>query len=240
MAAMCFHGMFWNSGVGDPPSPTPTREAGMCNRYRLTAEQAEVAAAFGIRLPSNVDTVFPSGDIFPTGKKTPFHGVVIVQDGDGRRIERMEWGVPTQVPSKRDPSARLTKYVTNVRNLSSSFWRSMLVTPARRCLVPVTSFSEYGSVPGEDGKKPLHWFDIPSRPIFAFAGIWRPAERGNAYGFLTTEPNTTVASIHPKAMPVILHDEDHDRWLTSPWDTVSDIVAPYPSQLMRVTTGPVP
>ncbi|MFG6284821.1 SOS response-associated peptidase family protein [Sphingomonas sp. S6] len=146
----------------------------MCNRYRLTAKQAEVAATFGIRTPYEVEETFPIGDIFPTGKKTPFYGAVVVQDGDDRRLERMEWGVPTQVPSKRDPTVKLTKYVTNVRNLSSSFWRSMLTTPARRCLVPVTSFSEYGLAPGEDGKKPLHWFDVPSRPVFAFAGIWRP------------------------------------------------------------------
>jgi putative SOS response-associated peptidase YedK len=123
-------------------------------------------ATFGIRPPYERDETFPAGDIFPTGKKTPFYGAVIVKDGDDRRLERMEWGVPTQVPSKRDPAVKLTKYVTNVRNLSSSFWRSMLTTPTRRCLVPVTSFSEYGLAPGEDGKKPLHWFDVPSRPIF--------------------------------------------------------------------------
>jgi len=134
----------------------------MCNRYRLTAKQAEVVATFGIRPPYEIDETFPTGDIFPTGKKTPFYGAVVVQDGYDRRIERMEWGVPTQVPSKRDPATKLTKYVTNVRNLTSSFRRSMLTTPARRCLVPVTSFSEYGLAPGEDGKKPLHRFDVSS------------------------------------------------------------------------------
>ena len=207
----------------------------MCNRYRLTAKQAEVAATFGIRPPYEVDETFPAGDIFPTGKKTPFYGAVIVQDDEERRIERMEWGVPTQVPSKRDPSTKLTKYVTNVRNLTSGFWRSMLTTPARRCLVPVTSFSEYGLAAGEDGKKPLHWFDVPSCPIFAFAGIWRPTERGNAYGFLTTEPNAIVAPIHPKAMPVILHVEDYERWLTEDWVNLQSVVAPFPSQLMTVS-----
>ena len=207
----------------------------MCNRYRLTAKQAEVAATFGIRPPYEVDETFPLGDIFPTGNKTPFYGAVIVQEGDERRIERMEWGVPTQIPSKRDPATKLTKYGTNVRNLSSSFWRSMLTTPARRCLVPVTSFSEYGLVPGEDRKKPLHWFDVPSRPIFAFAGIWRPTERGNAYSFLTTEPNAIVAPIHPKAMPVILHDEDYVAWLEAPWSELTELVSPYPTQLMSVS-----
>ena len=205
----------------------------MCNRYRMTAKQADLAATFGVYPPYGEDQTFPVGDIFPTGTKTPSYGTVIIQDGAERTIERMEWGVPTQVPSKRDPVVRLTRYVTNVRNLSSSFWRSMLTTPARRCLVPVTSFSEYGATAGADGKKPLHWFDMPSRPVFAFAGIWRPTERGNAYGFLTTEPNAVVAPIHPKAMPVILHDDDYERWLTAPWDAVRDVVAPYPSQLMR-------
>lgn len=206
----------------------------MCNRYRLTAKQAEIAATFGIRPPYEPDETYPAPDIFPTGNKTPFYGQVIVQDGDDRKIELMEWGVPTQVPSKRDPAVKLTKYVTNVRNLSSSFWRSMLTTPSRRCLVPVTAFSEFGIAPGEDGKKPLHWFDVPSRPIFAFAGIWRPTERGNAYGFLTTEPNAIVAPIHPKAMPVVLHDDAYDRWLSAPWDELKELVAPYPSQLMRL------
>lgn len=79
----------------------------------------------------------------------------------------------------------------------------MLTTPGRRCLVPVTAFSEFGVAPGEDGKKPLHWFDVPSRPIFALLAR-RPTERGNAYGFPTTEPNAIVAPIHPKAMPAVL------------------------------------
>ena len=90
------------------------------------------------------------GNIFPTGKKAPFYGAVIIQDGGDRRIER---GVPTLVPSKRDPETKLTRYVTNVRNLRSPFWRSMLTTPTRRCLVPVTAFSEFGVQLDEDSKE---------------------------------------------------------------------------------------
>ena len=206
----------------------------MCNRYRLSEKQAGVARTFGIRPPYEPDESYPPGEVFPTGSKTPAYGTVVVMEGGERRLARMEWGVPTLVPSKRDQAIKLTKYVTNVRNLSSPFWRSMLTTPARRCLVPVTSFSEYGQTAGDGGRKPLYWFEVPSRPIFAFAGIWRPTERGNAYGFLTTEPNAVVAPIHPKAMPVILHDDDYDRWLADPWDLLKEVVAPYPSQLMRV------
>ena len=104
--------------------------------------------------------------------------------------------------------------------------------PEARCLVPVTSFSEYGAVRGADGKLPLHWFDIPSRPIFSFAGIWRPSIGGITFAFLTCEPNSVVAPIHPKAMPVILHDEDEQRWLDSA--PAAELAAPYPAQLMRI------
>ena len=76
--------------------------------------------------------------------------------------------------------------VVNVRNLSSPFWRTALSQPERRFLVPVTSFSEWNVTPDPvTGKKMLHWFSLPSRPIFALAGLWRPAEQGSAYAFLT-------------------------------------------------------
>jgi putative SOS response-associated peptidase YedK len=130
--------------------------------------------------------------------------------------------------------ARPCRQTHQIRHQRAQFQFKLLAVDADGTLVPVTAFSEFGIAPGEDGKKPLDWFDVPSRPIFAFAGIWRPTERGNAYGFLTTEPNAIVAPIHPKAMPVVLHDDDYDRWLSAPWDEVKELVAPYPSQLMRL------
>ena len=39
----------------------------------------------------------------------------------------------------------------------------------------------------------------------------------DVFAFLTTEPNAIVAPIHPKAMPVILtNDEEFDVWLRAP------------------------
>lgn len=82
------------------------------------------------------------------------------------------------------------------------------------------------------GKKRAHWFSIPTRPVFAFAGIWRKVEGQARFAFLTTEPNPLIAAIHPKAMPVILDEGDYDRWLTAPWADAVRLVAAYPSQLM--------
>lgn len=89
------------------------------------------------------------------------------------------------------------------------------------------------------GKKKPHWFSVLSRPIFAFAGVWQPTGDGTAYAFLTTgydgDPSThLVGAIHPKALPVILHDDDYDRWLQAPVEDALALAAAYPSQLMIV------
>lgn len=100
--------------------------------------------------------------------------------------------------------------------------------------MPFTAFSEYGPTRGADGKLPLHLFDVPSRPIVSLAGVWRPAEGGAVFAFLTTDPNPLVAPIHPKAMPVLLHEEDETAWLTAPFDQAILLAQPFPSQLMSV------
>ncbi len=193
----------------------------MCNRYRMSAKDAELATRYGVTLPYEPDETYPPGEIFP--KKPAF---VVREFGGARRLDVMSWGFPHQVPGASGKT--LAKQVTNVRNYTSSFWRSALVNPEGRCLVPVTAFSEYG--PGQPGKLPLYWFDVPSRPIFTFAGVWRPSEAGPLFAFLTTEPNSLVAPIHPKAMPVILHDEDEERWLSAPIGESLALAQPFPAQ----------
>ena len=206
----------------------------MCNRYRVTAKQIEIAQRYGV----DPALLFPEPETLPLPELFPKRmGWVLRKisagagerplaslgtSGGERRLDIMKWGIP--LPPTGKP-------VTNVRNLSSPFWRSMLKNPARRCLVPVTDFCEWS---GEKGSKTEHWFSLPSKPIFSFAGIWRPTPEGNAYAFLTCEPNPLVAPIHAKAMPVILHDEDYDRWLDGEVDEVCSLATPFPSQLMAV------
>lgn len=173
-------------------------------------------------LPNDCPTL-PSVEVFP--KRLAY--VTRKHEGD-RVLDAMAWGFPLTTKG-RDGKA-IEKPVTNVRNYTSTFWRSALANPDRRCLVPFTAFSEYG--PGQPGKLPLHWFSIPSRPIACFAGVWRPTATGAVYAFLTCEPNPLVGAVHPKAMPVILHPEDFDRWLSSPIADALELAAPYPSQLM--------
>jgi putative SOS response-associated peptidase YedK len=147
--------------------------------------------------------------------------------GGARRITPMLWGFPPP-PQGRAP-------VTNVRNLTSPFWIGTLRHPERRCLVPVTAFQEWS---GERGAKRQHWFSLPASPIFAFAGIFRPTEDWPCFAFLTCDPNRLVGSVHPKAMPLILHPEDYECWLNDDWQAAARLVAPFPSQLMTVAGTP--
>jgi putative SOS response-associated peptidase YedK len=56
------------------------------------------------------------------------------------------------------------------RNVKSPYWHGWLKAEFR-CLVPARSFCEYtNSLP-----KVPHWFALDeTRPLSAFAGIWRP------------------------------------------------------------------
>jgi putative SOS response-associated peptidase YedK len=207
----------------------------MCNRYRMTANLATLARRYG------VEPIYPEDATFPPPELFPDKPAYVVREELGRRqLDIMGWGFPRKVPGKRIDKATgkpvlLDKNVTNVRNYTSPFWRTAMANPERRCLVPFTAFSEYGQVRGADGKLSLHWFDVPSREIVSFAGVWRPLEGGGrVFAFLTCEPNPLVAPIHPKAMPVLLAEEDEAIWLTCSFDEAVSLAMPYPSQLMRM------
>ncbi len=194
----------------------------MCNLYALKTTRAHVAELFRAEGPAGAEAV---GEIYPR-RLAPVVSRAGPGASAGRAITDMRWGVPPP-PGVAAPA----RPVTNVRNLKSPFWRPALADPRQRCLVPATGFAEWA---GEVGRKEKRWFRVPAQPVFAFAGLWRPGPGGACFAILTCAPNPLVAAIHPKAMPVILHAEDHDRWLEAPLDDVVGLAAPFPSQLMHL------
>lgn len=187
----------------------------MCNLYRLKPARGEVTALFAAQDRWQADL---ARDYVAPGLDGP---VVIARDGQ-RLSGLMVWGVPCA-----------GKRVTNVRNLASPFWRPLLERPHHRCLVPVSQFQEWGSEPDPlTRKRRAHWFALPARPVFAFAGLWRKHEGQSCFAFLTTAPNALVGAVHPKAMPVILDEAGYESWLTGDWAAASRLVAAYPDQAM--------
>jgi putative SOS response-associated peptidase YedK len=55
------------------------------------------------------------------------------------------------------------------------------------------------------------------------------------FAFLTTEPNTEVGKIHPKAMPVILtKPEEIETWITAPWDEATQLQRRLPDNSLKI------
>lgn len=194
----------------------------MCNRYRQEMAKEAIAGLFGAR-PLD-DEPLPKTELFPK-----YPAAIIRKEAGERVVDVMPWGIPLAMKGTSGQPIS-PKPVTNVRNLSSGFWKSTIARTEWRCLVPFTSFSEPKI--GQGGE--CHWLDLPASEVAAFAGIWRPSEWGSVFAFLTCEPNPLVAPLHPKAMPVILAPEDYDAWLDGEAESACALAQPSPSQLMRV------
>ena len=207
----------------------------MCNLYSMTRNREALIRLF--RLSENrAAAVSPLDAIFP-GYQAP----VVRQAADGEReLVQMTWGFVLLQQGKAP------RRVTNVRDdkiKSSAFWRGSF--EERRCLVPATSFCE----PNGDVKPATwHWFALKGaspRPLFAFAGIWRtyngPVRKDgetveqDVYAFLTTTPNSLVATINHERMPVLLNSwEACDVWMRAPADEAMSLAQEYAPDGMQI------
>jgi putative SOS response-associated peptidase YedK len=216
----------------------------MCNLFKIMlarAEAAHLARAMVREFNFAEDNQPPVGDIYPD-YATP----IIRLNADGEReLVEARWGMPS--PQFALVGKKVDKGITNIRNVSSPHWRRWL-SPANRCLVPFTAFSEPGR--SASGVYEPVWFTLQDEQPAFFAGVWtnwtctRKLKEGEVtcdlFGFLTTEPNAEVGEVHPKAMPVILTEpEEWETWLTAPWPIASQLQRPLPDGALKPIT-PLP
>ncbi len=200
----------------------------MCNLYTQTRPQDAIRALFApaevIDLAGNLPA---QAEVYPD-----YTAPILRQTAAGMVLQRARWGLPT--PPQFLVGKKTDRGVTNVRNTDSLHWRRWL-GPAHRCLVPFDRFAEPqdGTVPRQNA-----WFSmIGDRPAF-FAGIcvpgWTSVRKlkdgqttDDLFAFLTTQPNTEVAAVHPKAMPVILAEPaEWQDWLAAPWAQARNLQRP--------------
>ncbi|MGB7407272.1 MAG: SOS response-associated peptidase family protein [Pontixanthobacter sp.] len=201
----------------------------MCNLYHHSVSSSDARLFFANAGYGSASTTI--GDNHePAYVGADADGPIFAVEDDAVVLRRRRWGFP----SWKDGG----KPITNIRNLESSWWRGAngeyITDPAYRCLIPFDRFAEWDA-----SAKRNAWFSVNAPQSF-FAGFWRPwkgerlksvegkkrRERQIAdwelFAFLTTEPNDTVAAIHPKAMPVILtKSEEAQRWLSGGEESLS-------------------
>jgi putative SOS response-associated peptidase YedK len=203
----------------------------MCNLYSMTKSR-EALTAYVRAMRDRTANQPPLPAIFPD-QLAP---VAATSKEGSREVVTMRWGFPPAGGGKRP--------VTNVRNLNSSYWRGWLDQPRFRCVVPATSFVEYT----DTQPKVAHWFALADdRPLFCFAGIWRPwtGVRGKEDGthllfaILTTEANDLTKPIHAEAMPVMLTGDEIDIWLEGATEDAVALAKPFPPDRMKIVlSGP--
>lgn len=200
--------------------------------YRLDADAAAIAAAFGARAgddpwagghvaPGGFAPIVTTGREFVAGPRPPGEPV--------RRLVPRLWGVP--LPPSAGDFAR--GGVLTVRNSESPFWIGNLRNSEFRALVPATSFAEWGSGHNARGRRQSWRITLSDQPLFAFAGVWKDSEVPS-FALLTCPANAALRRIGRETMPVILPRAAHDIWLGAAWDRASRLIEPYASSCLRI------
>ncbi|MGI6649474.1 MAG: SOS response-associated peptidase [Bacillota bacterium] len=188
----------------------------MCGRFTLTAGPVAVAERFGC-LTGQIE-------FSPRYNVAPTQSVPVVLKADGsNRLKMMQWGlVPYWAKDKSIGSRLINARLETVAEKPA--FRSSL--SRRRCLVPADGYYEWPKV--GRSKLPMR-IVLPSRELFALAGLWDvwqspEGEQLFTFTILTTEPASSVRAIHNR-MPVILPPENEQLWLSNAFNSPDAIAA---------------
>ena len=196
----------------------------MCGRYALSSPPAELITAFGLDECAD----FPPHWNIPPGTDIP----VIRSSPEGKRVlHLLRWGL---IPHwARDPAigSKLNNARAEGVDEKPSFRDAYR---CRRCLIPADGFYEWKA----EGKlKQPYYISLKSGEPLAMGGLWESwrASDGSIVrtcAIITTGPNAVMEPIHDR-MPVIVAPEHWQDWLTAPGDTVKDLLAPCPADILQ-------
>lgn len=183
----------------------------MCGRFTLRTAPAAWCQMFLIDLEASSDVTDdwqPRYNIAPT---TSVLAVVQDQAGGDRRLTRFRWGLLPPWAKDLAMGARMINARSETVDEKPSFRKAF---SRRRCLIPADGYLEWKKV--SDGKQP-YLAHRPDDGVFALAGLHEVNEMATGQAvqtctILTTQPNDVTGRIHDR-MPVVLHEQDHDRWL---------------------------
>jgi putative SOS response-associated peptidase YedK len=158
------------------------------------------------------------------------------EDGS-REMVSMRWGLIPFFTKKLSDIKGISTINAKAETIRTSpTWREPF--KKRRCLVPATAFYEWKKLDAK--RRQPYTFTVGDQSLFAFAGLWDAWKDGQgnwlqSFSIVTTEANELMSAVHTR-MPVILHPQDYDRWLSrqTPDRLPVDLLRPYESDAMEM------
>lgn len=126
------------------------------------------------------------------------------------RVDLFQWGlIPAWAKQQKfKPINARCETITEKPFFRQSFQQ-------RRCLIFADGYFEWRTT--ASGKQPYYLYTSNQKP-FAMAGIWDLKKENDditqSCAIITTQANTLTQSIHER-MPVIIDENQYERWLTS-------------------------
>jgi putative SOS response-associated peptidase YedK len=200
----------------------------MCDRYRRTTREEELARIYHISIPTQPDLPI-SYNIAP-GQEVL--AIRYNPETKQRSLDRLRWGL---VPYWADDEKIAFKTINARAETVDSAHSFRSAFKKRRCLIPADGFYEWQKVIG--GKIPCS-IGMKDDSPFVFAGLWEGWRNPETDEWLRTctiitgEPNELVSGIHTR-MPVILPPETHDRWLFG--EAGKEVLRPFPAKEMQIS-----
>lgn len=215
----------------------------MCGRFVATTDPALLAARLNAVDETGQRLAGPNYNVAPTttiaavvAPATTMAGVLARHEDDGteRRILPVRWGLlPPWVKAGAGGKPLAKSLLINARAetlTTSPAFRA--AARSRRCLVPMDGYYEWMPSPEPGAKTPFYMYRRDGSPILV-AGLWsawRPDEASAptlTCSIVTTDAVGDLAEIHHR-MPLMLDENDCDRWLNPNEPAPEDLLAEPP------------
>jgi putative SOS response-associated peptidase YedK len=201
----------------------------MCGRYSFAIEDALIQERFGIRVRTAIYKA--------RYNCAPTQNLAVIANDAPDTLKYFRWGLFPSWAKEPSIGSKLINARAETLPEKPSF-RNLFRN--RRCLVPATGFFEWKRN-GRDTpwRDPTPWhIRLKNGDPFSFAGLWDQwvspdGEIVHSFTIITTSPNNLTKQIHDR-MPVILHRDDEQRWISSkPDPSLVDLLKPFPAEMME-------
>jgi putative SOS response-associated peptidase YedK len=208
----------------------------MCGRYYRRLDKQRIAEAFRVsKLAAEV--VLPDWD-YNVAPATFQPVIRHSKDVAKRELMMMRWGlIPYYTKSIQNFRGFSTINARGESLLNTTMWQ--IPFQRHRCLIPADGYYEWKRL--DPKTQQPYAFSMSDDSPFAFAGLWDAWKDPvldlwlESFTIITTTPNELTATVHNR-MPVILHPDDYEEWLTRAdgEPPPAHLLRPFPANKMKV------